>query len=159
VTDDPVGDLLAISAPLTGFDRVDLEATGMASVYLAELLDIAGNNSVAELLAAGMMVIERAGPRVDQELRRRVLTDPNVGPLARNLVILWYTGQWAQLPAAWRDAHGESIRDTDHVVSAEAYKSGLVWTAIGAHPQGARPQGFGAWAEPPPDLYAVAANA
>jgi hypothetical protein len=61
-----------------------------------------------------------------------VLADPTLGPVARDLIVLWYCGSW----------RGE-------VVSPEAYVAGLQWVAAGAHPIGARPQGFGAWSLSP----------
>jgi hypothetical protein len=35
------------------------------------------------------------------------------------------------------------------VISADAYATGLVWRASGAHPMGADPPGYGSWANPP----------
>jgi hypothetical protein len=97
----------------------------------------------------GHDVVHRAGHDLDTEIGLRLLDDPDLGPPARNLVVLWYTGQWVQLPGPWRDRHGASALDVDHVLSAESYSEGLVWTAIGAHPQGAKAPGFGTWVAPP----------
>ena len=36
----------------------------------------------------------------------------------------------------------------DHVVSAAAYREGLVWPAAGTHPMSAKQPGFGTWAKP-----------
>jgi hypothetical protein len=83
------------------------------------------------------------------QLERLVLADPDLGPVARSLIILWYLGQWNPLPGDWRNRHGASPLDAARVVSADAYSSGLVWTAIGAHPMGADPGGYGSWATPP----------
>jgi hypothetical protein len=69
--------------------------------------------------------------------------------MARNIIKMWYTGNWAQLPQAWRNQHGAGARDVDHVISSQAYQEGLVWRAIGTHPQGAKQPGFGTWALPP----------
>ena len=151
----PVADFLALSAPLTGFEVVELEATGMADTYLDKLRAIVGDHLTARLLSVGGAAAAWSEDHVHDELRRRVMGDKTLGPLAANVVVLWYLGQWRQLPAEWRDRHGASVLDVDHIVSAEAYKAGLVWTAIGAHPQGANPQGFGSWAAPPPDLHEV----
>jgi hypothetical protein len=85
---------------------------------------------------------------------RQLMNDKRYGPLARNLIKLWYTGNWNQLPDDWRKTFGVLAGDSDQVVSVHSYQEGLVWPLIGAHPQGAKQQGFGAWAHPPvlPDL-------
>lgn len=63
----------------------------------------------------------------------------DAGPLAKALIRLWYLGLWT-------GADGR-----ERVASPRAYREALVWDAIGAHPMGAKQQGFGAWAMPPPD--------
>jgi hypothetical protein len=59
-------------------------------------------------------------------------------PADAAVIELWYLG-------VWRGLMGTDNR----VVSPRAYREGLVWTAIGAHPMGAKQQGYGAWALPP----------
>ena len=85
-------------------------------------------------------------------IRSRIMLNPTLGPIGRNLVVLWYLGQWNQLPADWRDVHGANAMDMTGYVSAEAYTQGLVWEAIGTHPQGAKMPGYGSWALPPKQL-------
>jgi hypothetical protein len=128
---------LAVSAGLTGFNRVELLGTGMADSYLRTL---------EEILPAGMLddLQARADGPVDE-----LLADPALGPVARNLILMWYCGTWTPLPDEWRAAHGESPLDVHRVVAPDAYVAGLQWVAAGAHPVGARQQGFGAWAVPP----------
>lgn len=62
--------------------------------------------------------------------------DP-ASPAAQSLILLWYCGIWE-----------------GRVVSGEAYLAGLQWVAAGAHPVGARAQGYGAWAVPPDPVQA-----
>jgi hypothetical protein len=89
-----------------------------------------------------------AGHDAEREaaVRSTILADDKLGPVAQNLIRMWYCGTWTALPAAWRSTYGASPLDTNHVVSAEAYQAGLQWAAAGAHPAGARQQGYGAWA-------------
>jgi hypothetical protein len=54
------------------------------------------------------------------------------------VIELWYIGQW-------RGVMGTDSR----VVSARAYREGLVWGLFGGHPLGAKQQGYGAWSLPP----------
>jgi hypothetical protein len=146
-TQRPVDAFVALSAALTGFRATELWGTGQAETYLSEVLETVGEPIVARLLASGDAALGDDDP--DTALRERIMDDPDLGPVARNVVILWYLGQWNALPNEWRNRHGASPRDVPRVVSAEAYQSGLAWRAFGAHPMGANPTGFGSWANPP----------
>jgi hypothetical protein len=138
---------LSLSAVLTGFTRVDLLGTGMVGEYLRTLAAILPAGLFDELLAACERLPQGTG--LEAALTSQILDDPKLGPLARNVVLLWYCGTWKALPDAWRAAYGTLPLDTDHVVSAAAYQSGLQWVAAGAHPAGAQQQGFGAWSLAP----------
>jgi len=59
-------------------------------------------------------------------------------PLDAPVIELWYLG-------VWRGLMGTENR----VISARAYREALVWRAIGFHPRGAKPSGYGSWAQPP----------
>jgi hypothetical protein len=142
-------DFCSISAVLTGYDIAELRGTGMAEAYLERFTAIVGESFAARLLTAGHDVIHRAGDDLSMQLEMRILDDPDFGPPARNLIVLWYTGQWVQLPGPWRDRHGASPLDVDDVISPEAYTAGLMWDAIGAHPQGAKAPGFATWVAAP----------
>jgi hypothetical protein len=113
-SDDRAEEFLRLSELLTGFGRVDLLGTGQADCYLRTVRDALPPAVLDELLAAA------DGPEI--------LADPKLGPVARDVILLWYRGTWQ-----------------DHVVSAAAYQAGLEWVAAGAHPVAAREQGFGAW--------------
>ena len=143
---------LALSAALTGYDTTALRATGMLETYWDTVTRVVGGRLTGELLSAWDEVLAASGglpERIHEGLERRVLDDDDLGPVARNVVVLWYVGQWTQMPRAWRDRHGASAEDGTRVVSPAAYREGLVWDAIAAHPMGAKQQGFGAWALPP----------
>jgi hypothetical protein len=137
---------LALSADLTGFNRVELLGTGMADAYLRTL---------EEVLPAGMLdaLLEPAPLGATGSLAE-LLADGDLGPVARNLILLWYSGAWTPLPDEWRAVHGTSPLDVHRVVTPEAYVAGLQWTLAAAHPVGARQQGFGAWAMPPEAVQA-----
>ncbi len=124
-----------LSEALTGFDRVQLLGTGMAEEYLRAVDEAVPAPVLEELLAADDAVT--------------VLEDVKLGPVARNVILLWYCGTWTALADEWHAAHGSSPADVNRVVSAESYQAGLQWVAAGAHPIGARPQGYGAWSVPP----------
>ena len=132
---------LRLSADLTGFARFELTGTGMAETYLATL---------DRILSAGLLD-EIVGDLHDPDalaIGPTLFDDPKIGPVARNIILLWYRGTWTALPATWRAAYGASPQDVDHLVSGAAYRAGLQWAAAGGHPAGADPQGYGAWAAP-----------
>ena len=137
MTGKPVERFVALSAALTGFRAVDLWGTGQARAHLDLVLSVAGEGLGARLLAA------------DPDDTAALLADPDLGPLARNVIVLWYLGQWDQMPRAWRDRHGAPPADVAHVASAAAFRAGLVWPAIGSHAMSADPPGFGSWSAPP----------
>jgi hypothetical protein len=153
VTGDPTprATFLALSVALTGFRAVELEATGLVDTYLEELAAIVGGDTMGQLLGTAAEVLAIEGDQ-QRPLTRRLLASPRLGPVARNLVVLWYLGQWDELPSDWRDTYGASPLDSSRVVSAAAYREGLVWPAIGAHPMGAKPTGYASWASPPDQL-------
>ncbi len=145
-------DLLALSVALTGYDRASLWATGCVPLYLAQLADVAGPDLLARLETAGREHAAAVGAdpdAADRQLRQRVLVDPDLGPLARSLIQLWYLGQWTPMPPEWVQRNGSKLRDTARILSSRAYREGLVWHTIGAHPMGAKAPGFGSWALPP----------
>jgi hypothetical protein len=131
---------IGLSAELTGYSPGQLIGTGMVDQYLAELGKVLPSGMVEEFLAAHA----RGVPEI--------LRDATWGPVARRVMILWYCGSWTALPQDWHATHGAAAADTDHVVSAEAYQAGLQWVTVGAHPMGARQQGFGAWAQAPVEI-------
>ena len=145
-------EFLALSATLTGFSVFRLEGTGQTDAYLDTVTGIVGAATVEALVTVHRRVVDAAGDdeaRLERGLRRELLSDAELGPVARNLVKLWYVGTWYELPAAWRDTFGPSLRDRTFVVSPEAYTEGLLWPAVGANPAGAKPFGYGMWAKPP----------
>jgi hypothetical protein len=150
---DPPHDFLELSVVLTGYGQADLLGTGMVRPYYDEMVSIVGEAIVGELLGAAASSLRGAGSDArerEEAIRRTILDDAKLGPVARNVIKMWYLGNWYQLPRAWRDAYGAHARDIDHVVSAAAYQEGLVWRAIGSHPPGAKHPGFGTWSQPPP---------
>jgi hypothetical protein len=140
VSGTPLERFVGLSAALTGFRAVDLWGTGRAEAHLELVLSVCGETLVAELLAA------------DPEDTAWLLADPDLGPIARNVIVLWYLGQWDQMPRHWRDRNGASPADVAGIPSAAAFRAGLVWRAIGSHPMSADPPGFASWATPPADM-------
>jgi hypothetical protein len=138
---DDLSSFFAMSAELTGFSEFELQATGVGEAYYQKLVDMVGLDTLDELYSA---FAEQA---IDD-----ILTQPRLGPLAKNIIKMWYTGSWYPMPPSWRVRNNvlpEKQAQGASPVSGEAYQEGLVWRALDAHPMGARPQGYGAWSQPP----------
>jgi hypothetical protein len=127
---------LAFSSTVTAFTVYDLHGSGQAESYLATVVRVVGEHALVELLDA----YDRAA-----SLEAEVFSDAKLGPIARNIIKLWYAGVWYGLPPEWNDAFGARENDGIFTASAGAYPEGLLWRAIGANPPGARAPGYGSW--------------
>ena len=150
-TSDGISLFLDLSTALTGFSRTELWGTGMVQKYYDAVNLIIGEREMGRLLGASSSVIpDRADitPEIEARLQEAVLDSDQFGPVARNIIRLWYLGAWQQLPQQWRNDYGATSFDTDHVISDASYRESLVWIAGETHPMGAKQQGFGAWSLP-----------
>lgn len=151
-TDQDFDRFITLSAALTGFTRSDLLGTGVGGQYYGLVFDIAGADICGELFSAFESIARRNRAGSDgynDAIGARILQNPKIGPVARNIIKMWYLGNWDQMPFPWREQYGAHPRDVDQVVSAHAYTEGLVWRAIGSHPPGAKQPGFGTWSMEP----------
>lgn len=149
---DLLDDFLALSSALTGFSVFRLKGTGQAAPYLSTATEIVGEATVRALLAAFRRITDQARGdegAIERRIRRDILSDGKLGPVARNLIKLWYVGTWYALPVEWREAYAAGGLDRTFVVSPDAYTEGLLWPAVGANPSGAKPLGYGMWAMAP----------
>lgn len=155
-----VGRFVQFSAAATGFSEFDLFGTGQAGEYYTVVEEIVGKKPLDDLLAVFEGVVQGAvsTPR-DAALRQEIFSDPRLGPIARNVLKLWYLGTWYEMPTEWRAAYGVHLKDTTRVVSPIAYTEGLLWPAIGANPSGAKAPGYGSWQYPPKLSVAPGAGA
>ncbi|GAA2043978.1 hypothetical protein GCM10009839_54250 [Catenulispora yoronensis] len=147
---DPLAVFTELSVALTGFDRVELAGTGLIEQHYDTVLRLIGEREAGHLFqaAADALDADRGDPE-GTALRTQVVENKRYGPVIINLIKLWYLGSWYPLPGSYADVNGSTADDVEHVVSAQAYREGLVWIAAGAHPMGAKAPGFGSWAEPP----------
>jgi hypothetical protein len=139
---------LDFSAEMTAFMVFDLWGTGQAEAYFTMAVERAGTSTLGQLLD-----VYQAAPREPQDarehhLRAQIFDDKKLGPIARNIIKMWYVGIWYSLPEEWHKDNGGQ-REKDIMVSAAAYTEGLLWPAIGAHPPGAKAPGYGSWTGPP----------
>jgi len=144
---------LRLSSALTGFSPIELQGTGNSGPFLDHLWRIVGPEICGEILtaAAGALANMDDSTR-EQAIRATLWTSPKLGPVVQALVRLWYTGKWNPLPAQWQETYRWDHPDPNPgavTLSPQAYVESLVFTAIGAHPPGAKPTGHGSWAFPP----------
>jgi hypothetical protein len=141
-----------LSSALTGFSAFELQGTGQAEAFCSTVAGIAGDEVLGALLDAfGRVRAEAGEDRVALEpgIRREILSDLRLGPVARNVIKLWYVGTWYELPPVWVDAYGASDENITFGISPEAYTESLLWPAVGANPPGAKGPGYASWTGPP----------
>ncbi|MCE7994471.1 MAG: hypothetical protein HEP71_20965 [Roseivirga sp.] len=144
----------AMSAAFTGFNESTLQGTGLNDVYLQTVCNALNQTLVEELIALyATLVLENPdNPKgLKHAMRHQIFASPKWAPLAQNIIQLWYTGTWNQMSFDWTQAYGPFFpNDNTAIVSSDSYKQGLIWKAVGAHPMGAKQEGFASWAFPPP---------
>ena len=147
--DDLLQRFLDFSAEVTAFSEFDLEGTGQAESYLESVVSVVGKATLRELLDAYQRATREAGDGRKERLYRDIFSSEKLGPVARNIIKMWYVGVWYELPPEWTESFGALENDVTFFVSPAAYTEGLLWRAIGANPPGAKAPGYGSWAAPP----------
>lgn len=147
-----IEDFVNLSIVVTGFSRFELYGTDQVNYYYDAIAKVIGSEILSELLETFHDVYEgvKDNPSaLDQEMRSKIFGSEKLGPIARNVIKLWYVATWYQLPQAWRDRFGIKPNDVTFVISPQAYPEGLLWSAIGVNPPAAKPPGYGTWQNPP----------
>ena len=144
---------LDFSVAITAFPKFHLQGTGQMESYYNTVNDIC-KKIFEELLTTFHSLDVKAKTTGDRSVLnkgivRDILGSEKFGPIARNIIKLWYLGTWYQLPASWRETFGASEKDIDRVVSSQAYVEGLLWPTLGVNPRAAKAPGYGTWAEHP----------
>lgn len=127
-----IGAFLRLSTVLTAFNEVSLWGTGLVDVYFDTVKARVEEAVLKDLFAVWEQEVSSSDDQAEA-IRQHILGHEAYGDIARNIIRMWYIGQW----------------DNNSVISGEAYQQGLVWDAINAHPQGAKQEGFGSWGFPP----------
>lgn len=136
---------LAISAWLTGFEQVELQGTGMVDTYYQTVIAKNGAADVDYFFAeAAAILAETAGDEAQTlaQIKSRLIPDSCYNSLAKNIILMWYTGEW------YTQTDDPSTISSSQI-NGESYVQGLMWTAAETHPPGAKQPGYGSWAEPP----------
>lgn len=140
-----------LSEVLTGYNLVKLYGTGQGEVYFDTVKDILGDEIVGELLSQFEIITEKHNTKkgLTKAVRNELNADAKWGPVCKNINLMWYMGKWYQMPTDWSENNISSELDVDKVISPNSYIEGLVWEAMGQHPQSAKQPGYGTWAFPP----------
>ncbi|GAA0511499.1 hypothetical protein A8924_4687 [Saccharopolyspora erythraea NRRL 2338] len=140
-----------MSVPLTGFDPIDLQATGMTELFLRTLVAHAGPTPALQLFK------HCAEAKKQHSTPFKLPAEADLAELACAVTKMWYLGAWYGVSAhayakltAKAAANGEKPAPNEqYMVSADSYVEGLLWRLTGGHVPGAKPTGFGSWAKAP----------
>ncbi|WP_293111300.1 hypothetical protein [Moorena sp. SIO4G3] len=153
--DELIEHFLDFSVVVTGFSRFDLLGTGQAELYYQTVETKIGKPILKELLDTfhdlDLKAQKNYKPSILTEgLHSDILAYWKLGPIARNIIKLWYTATWYELPDQSGKDFGVTLVDNKTCIpSPQAYPEGLVWRAVGVNPPGAKAPGYGTWSEEP----------
>lgn len=141
---------VGLSAILTGFSADDLNpqfSPQPVSVEYLQTLQAKVDAALVTQLLTTYQNIAAQFPAAEQpaQVQAQILTDPNMGPVARNIIRMWYLSIWYDMNQS-QPITGFS---GGTVVSSNAYTKGLAWDAMQAHPMGYSEMHYGYWATPP----------
>src|SRR5215831_13849236 len=126
---------LQISVCLTGFTEIELLGTGMLENYFNVMLNKNNIATVDSFLTESEKILKEnnsdAG-KLNQEILNRLMPDSMYNGLAKNIITMWYMGNW--------------IND---IISPQSYVQGLIWSTAQTHPPGAKQPGYGSWSTAP----------
>ncbi|WP_020409994.1 hypothetical protein [Hahella ganghwensis] len=159
---DWLDDFYQLSAALTDYKVAQLQGTGVGEDYLEVLSTIIPHAILAELFGSYRSIVaENSATPTEQLIRDGILSNAKLGPVARNIIKMWYLSIWYQMPEDWRQLYGKpnqgdpKYQDVQFVVSRNAYIQGLVWQTLGSHPMGAKQPGYGTWGDKPSDRSSI----
>jgi hypothetical protein len=156
-----LADFYQLSVVLTDYNQVQLQSTGVGEEYCQTLTQWVRQDVLEDLYNCfNALPTDAKGKVCDKALRSELLASAKLGPVARNIIKMWYLSIWYQLGSEWNFDYGiaaysspvigvESAQSQDYIISSNAYIQGLVWPALGSHPMGAKQPGYGTWAQDP----------
>jgi hypothetical protein len=127
-----LGSFLSLSTVLTGVDLADDLGTAFFAAARRKL-----EPKLSALLSRYDAVREKSAARPSDDDIKALLNDAELGPVARQIMLLWYVGGFETPEHNWE------VETADHFYRA------LVWEAIGAHAPSNSNGYFGHWRYPP----------
>jgi hypothetical protein len=156
-----LNDFYQLSAILTDYNVAQLTGTGVGEEYSQTLSQWVRQDVLDDLYNSfNALEINNDGNICQQQLRQSILASAKLGPIARNIIKMWYLSIWYKMPNNWAMAYGipaysapvigiEQPIPEDYIISSNAYIQGLVWPLMGSHPMGAKQPGYGTWSDAP----------
>ncbi|MCA1631605.1 MAG: hypothetical protein LC774_14980, partial [Acidobacteria bacterium] len=131
-------DFVGLSAILTGFGADDLNPQFSPAPVAVEYLQTLQSKVDAALVSRMLSTYQTISglPPAEQPaaVQSQILADPQLGPVARNVIRMWYLSIWY---TDYSDPNNPVTGFSDGtVVSSNAYTKGLAWDAAQAHPMG-----------------------
>ena len=139
-----VDDFLSLSELLVGIPSPVLPAGTQldpktAQFYMDQLTTWSVQGPfMGQLLTTWNAIKGEPPPQRDASVNAQIMNDPNLGPLARQIILAWYNGFHP-----WADGQQPTP-------DPEYYEQALVWMVAYAHPM-AVPLEFGYWHTAPPE--------
>ncbi len=133
-----------LSSILTGYPE-DILKPGADTQKLSEqYLAVLVKEVAPEFLEALNTTFLNIDNPDEASVTTHIMNNATLGVIARNIIKMWYLGIWYSI-----DPNASPNSDTSYIVSSVAYKNGMVWSTIYAHPMGYSEGNFGYWENPP----------
>ncbi len=126
-----VQQFIQMSEELCGIPSFYLSGTGYAPLYYKTAVEAAGDSRVNRLLNLYQSLPKCCRRHRDTALRAKLLADQELGPVARNIIKLWYIATWLEMPQEW---HAQFLPGTTtaHSFPPYAYAESLLGPAVRA---------------------------
>jgi hypothetical protein len=124
-------DFVRLSEALSGWTGLNQR---LAQSYLDRVRGINGLGQHLDDLISVFKKILAAGADINSEIQKQIMADATLGPLARQVIFLWYTSALPSVDGkVWQFG------------SAEEYFAALLWPTVRAHVPGLSGGYFGHW--------------
>lgn len=143
---------VGVSAALTGISQEQLAPSLNPSNVPQQYFNLAKTDPNFQKLLQTFNDLNNKKLPPDQ-IAKAIMADPTLAPLARAIILEWYTGGWYK-PADLVKPPPDPTQQASavKVISSDAYTQGWMWNVAQAHPMGYSNWHFGYWSSPPPSL-------
>lgn len=129
-----------LSAILTGAGRTTIssrkEQRQLAETYFRILNKEVPAARVKALFKKFSMIEASVGPEeLMEHVKAKILPDETLGPIAKSIIRMWQLGVWCN----------DTPQHNNVVISGIAFKNGMVWGTMGAHPIGYNSEDVSYW--------------
>lgn len=129
-----------LSVILTGYPKSKIQPQNDTQKLSEAYFDVVNKEVPPALLEELNTTFLSLNPATEINVQSQIVNTNHLGPVVKNILKMWYLGVWYSL-----DTTGNASPDSSYVVSSIAYKNGLVWSTMNAHPMGYSEENFGYW--------------